>query len=187
MKLHHLLDDIFGSKSKIRILRLMFRYPQREFTEREMAKQIEMSQNTVNLALTDLRKTNIMSFRKIGRANVYIINKNSVLIPYFTQIFKDEGDLRKDLILRIKRATSSYVSCFLFGSFANNAETFESDLDLIIVVKEKRKVEEDLKRLEDDILRSYGILLEIVLLTPMDLINKWNSPYLKQARKKLRS
>jgi predicted nucleotidyltransferase len=183
MKLHHFLDDIFGSKSKIRILRLMFRYPQREFTEREMAKHIGMSQNTVNLALTDLRKTNIMSYRRIGKANVYTLNRNSVMIPYISQIYRNEKKVREDMIHRIKKATNTYISCILFGSFANNSENFESDLDLLIVVKEKRKVRDDLGRLEDEFLKLYGTPLEIVLLTPRELINKWNSSYMKEARK----
>lgn len=183
MKLHNLLDDIFGSKSKVRILRLMFRFPQREFTEREIAKNILMSQNTVNLALVELRKTNILSYRKIGRANVYILNKNSALIPYLSKMFENEKKIRKDMIQRIKRTTSSYISCILFGSFANKKENFESDLDLLVIVKDKRKVKEELKSLEDKILRLYGIPLEIVLLTPRELINKWNSPYMRQARK----
>ena len=184
MKLHHFLDDILGSKSKIRILRLIFEYPQREFTEREIAKHIGMSQNTVNLALTDLRKTNIMSYRKIGRANVYTLNKNSALIPYISQLFQNERKIRKDMIQRIKKATNTYISCILFGSFADNTENYESDLDLLIIVREKRKVKADLGRLEGEFLRLYSISLEIVLLTPRELINKWNLPYMRQIRTK---
>ena len=183
MKLHNLLDDIFGSKSKIRILRLLFRYPQREFTEREIAKHIDMSQNTVNLALVDLSTTNILSYKKIGRANVYILNKNSILIPYLDKIFENEKKIRNAMIQRIKKATNTFISSILFGSFANNTENSGSDLDLLIVVKNKTNAKADLERLEHEILRLYGIPLEIVLLTPRELINKWNSPYMKQARK----
>lgn len=183
MKLHHIMDDLFGSKSKVRILRLLFRYPEREFTEREIARQIEMSQNTVNKALTDLKKTNALSFRKIGRANAYNLNKNSVLFPFLQNIFLGESKLRKDLIKRIKVATGSFISCILFGSFTRNTESYDSDLDLLVIVKDKRKVKADLEQLENDLLRLYNIPISVVSLTPKEFINKWNSPYMKEARR----
>jgi predicted nucleotidyltransferase len=183
MKLHHLLDDIFGSKSKVKILRLMFRYQEREFTEREIARHISMSQNTVNKALADLTKTNALSFRKIGRANAYIVNKNSVLFPFLQNIFKSERRIREDLIKRLKEATGHFTSCILFGSFAQSAESYDSDLDLLVIAKDKRKAKYRLDKLEDDLLRKYNISISIVLLTPRELLNKWNTPYMKEARK----
>lgn len=183
MKLHHLLDDLFGSRSKTRILRLLLKYPEREFTEREIASQIGMSQNTVNKALTDLRKTNAMSFRKIGRANVYIVNKNSVLFLFLRNIFKSESLLRKNMIKSLQLATSSFTSCILFGSFTQNAEGHDSDLDLLVIVEDKRKAKADLEKLKKDLLRGYNIPISIVLLTPYELINKWDAPYMKEARR----
>lgn len=183
MKLHHILDDIFGSKSKVKILRLVFRYQEREFTEREIARHISMSQNTVNKTLADLTKTNALSFRKIGRANAYIVNKNSVLFPFLQNIFKGERRIREDLIKRLKEATGSFTSCILFGSFAQNAESYDSDLDLLVIAKDKRKAKYRLDKLESDLLRKYNISISIVLLTPRELLNKWNAPYMKEARK----
>ncbi len=183
MKLHHLLDDIFGSRSKVRILRVMFRYPEREFTEREIARMIGMSQNTVNKALDDLKKTNIISYRRIGRANAHIINKNSVLFSFLQKSYTSERKIREDLIKRLKAATSSFISCILFGSFAQNSEGYDSDLDLLAIVKDKRKAKSEFDKLEDDLLRQYNISISLVLLTPHELINKWNAPYMKEARK----
>ena len=183
MKLHHLLDDVFGSKSKVRILRLLFRYHEREFTEREIARQIGMSQNTVNIALADLMKTNAMSFRKIGRANAYMVNKNSVLFPFLQNVFKSESKLRKDLIKILQLATRSFISCILFGSFAQNAESYDSDLDLLVIVEDKRRAKADLEKLESDLLMRYNIPISIVSLTPKELINKWDAPYIKEARR----
>jgi predicted nucleotidyltransferase len=183
MKLNHLLDDIFGSKSKVRILRLLYKYPEGEFTEREIARMIGMSQNTVNLALSDLRKTNSLSYRKIGRANTYIVNKKSILFPFLKNIFGGEKKIREDMIKRLKVATSPFISCILFGSFAQNTESYDSDLDLLVIVEDKRKVKVMLDRLEDELLKKFNIPASIVLLTPGEFINKWNMPYMKQARK----
>lgn len=183
MKLHHLADDIFGSKSKVRILRLLSRFPEREFTEREIARLISMSQNTVNIALHDLMKTNVLNYQKIGRANAFIVNKESVIFSFITRIFKDEKAIRGDMIKRLKKATSAFVSSILFGSFAENTEGYDSDLDLLVITKDKRKAKDTLAKLELDMLREYNVPLSIVLLTPRELINKLNAPYMKQIRK----
>jgi predicted nucleotidyltransferase len=182
MKLYHLLDEIFGSKSKVRILRLLFRYPEREFTEREMARQIGMSQNTVNKALGDLMKTNTVSYRKIGRANAYMVNKSSVLFPFLKSIFENEKKVREDLIQMLKRDTAPFLSCTLFGSFAKKEEDFGSDLDLIVIAKDKDAASIQLERLESELLKYFNIPLSIILLTPKELTKKWNAPFMKEAR-----
>lgn len=183
MKLYHLLDDIFGSKSKVRILRLLFKYPEREFTEREIAKMIGMSQNTVNVTLADLRKTNTLSYRKIGRANTYIVCRKSILFPFLKNIFEGEKKIRQDIIKELKSATRPFISSILFGSFAQNNENYESDLDLLVIVEDKRNAKGTLDKLKDDLLRKFNVPASIVLLTPRELINKWNTPYMKEARR----
>lgn len=183
MKLHHMTDDLFGSKSKVRILRLLSRFPEKEFTEREMARSIGMSQNTVNIALRDLKKTNALLYRRIGRANVYLVNKNSALFPFLQNIFEGERKIREGMIKQIKTATRPFVSCILFGSFANETEAHDSDLDLLVITKDKKNVKPILDELEDNLLRQYGIPLSVVLLTPRELVNKWKAPYMREARK----
>ncbi len=183
MKLHHLFDEIFGSKSKVRILRLLLRYPEREFTEREIARQIGMSQNTVNKALGDLMKTNGMSYRKIGRANAYIVNKSSVLFPFLKSIFENERRVREDLIQMLKRDTAPFLSCTLFGSFAKEEEEYDSDLDLLVIVKNKESASAQLEKLESELLKYFNMPLSLILLTPKELKKKWNAPFMKKARR----
>ena len=183
MKLYHLLDDLFSSKSKVRILRVLFRYQEREFTEREIARQIDMSQNTVNKALGDLKKTNAMTYRKIGRANAYIVNKNSVLFPFLNQIFQEERRIREDLMKRLKDTTSTFLSCTLFGSFAKEDETDGSDLDLLVVVGNKKVAKVKLEEFESDLLRCYNISLSPILLTLSEFRKKWNAPFMKEAKR----
>jgi predicted nucleotidyltransferase len=183
MKLNHMADDLLGSKSKVRILRLLTRFPEREFTEREIAAIIGMSHNTVNIALRDLRKTNALSFRRIGRANVYLVNKNSALFPFLQNFFESEKNIRVEMVKLIKTATKPFISCILFGSFANETEAKGSDLDLLVITKDKKKAKTTRDKLESTLLKLYSIPLSVVLLTPRELVNKWNAPYMREARK----
>ena len=148
-----------------------------------MARLIGMSQNTVNIALADLMKTNAMTYRKIGRANAYIVNKSSALFPFLKGTFKEETKIREDLIKRLTSTTSTFLSCTLFGSFAKKDETYDSDLDLLVVVKNKKAAKAKLEEFENDLLKRYNIPLSLVLFTPSELRKKWNAPFMKEVKR----
>jgi predicted transcriptional regulator len=61
MRFHETLEDILGSKIKIRILRLFYR-TKGSYTGREIAKLIECSQEATRKALIDLVNHGLRSF-----------------------------------------------------------------------------------------------------------------------------
>jgi transcription initiation factor IIE alpha subunit len=139
--MHNWLEDLLDSKSKIRIIRTFFLYQGKDFTEREIAEFIEMSPNTVNLAMREIRKTNIFSFRKIGKAHAYRLNKSSALYEPLKDIIDGEKKTRKDMFDMIRNALKNSLSCVVFGSFARGEEEFDSDLDLLIIAQDKESIE----------------------------------------------
>ena len=181
MKLHNLLDDMLDSKSKTRILRLLFRFPEREFTEREIARMIEMSPNTVNLALNDLRKTNVFIYKRIGRTHSYRCDADSVLFPIFKELFEQEQQIRDELLGLIKKKLKGTGTCILFGSFARCEEEFDSDLDLLIVTENKEEAEEKIKSLAEELLRKYSITLMQMLLSSREFADKRQKLFFKEA------
>ena len=140
MKITHFIDDLFGSKSKIRILRIMFKYPNREFTEREIAKMINMSPNTVNLTLAELRRTNIFKYKRLGKTHSYQCNPDSILFIIIKDLFEKEHDVKESLFELLKKKFTFVRSCIIFGSYAVGQEEFDSDLDLLIISEDKSKV-----------------------------------------------
>ncbi len=181
MKLHNLLDDMLDSKSKIRILRLLFRFPEREFTEREVARQIKMSPNTVNLALNNLRKTNVFIYKRIGRTHSYRCDADSVLFPLFKELFDGERQMRDELVSLLKEELEGAGTCILFGSFARYEEEFDSDLDLLIVTDDKDETQEKLESLAEELLRRYSITLMPILLSSKELTEKRQKNFIKEA------
>ena len=97
MKLNNIMDDILDSKAKIRVLRTLFKHPDREFSEREVAKIINMSPNTVNLTLKNLRRTNIFIYKRIGKTHSYKCNRDSILFNILIDFFKKEVQIQKNL------------------------------------------------------------------------------------------
>ena len=87
------------------------------------------------------------------------------------------------MIKSIERVTGSYISCILFGNIVNIAETSETGVDLLVIIKNKKRIKKEIERLEQEFLELYGIPLKTVILIPAEVVNKWNSPYLRQLRK----
>jgi len=181
MKLHNLLDDMMDSKSKVRILRLLFRFPGREFTEREIASMISMSPNTVNLALNDLRKTNVFIYKRIGRSHAYRCNRDSVLYPLFTDIFGSEERIRLDMIEYLKGRLAGIGTCIIFGSFARSEESFDSDLDLLIVTESRESAESRLSEVSDTILSRFSVTVVPMIMTHREFENKRHKGFIRQA------
>jgi predicted nucleotidyltransferase len=180
MRIHNWLEDLLDNTSYIRIIRLLFQYQGKEFTEREIAEHIRMSPNTVNLALRDIRKTNIFSFRKVGRAHAYSLNKDSALYKPLKELIESEERILKDMFDRIGRILKNSLSCVVFGSFARGDESFDSDLDLLIIVEDKESISESLDELRFVLSELYDTALSAFVLTPKELRKKWNKGFLKE-------
>ncbi|MCK5037556.1 MAG: nucleotidyltransferase domain-containing protein [Thermoplasmata archaeon] len=181
MKLHNMLDNMLDSKSKVRILRLLFRFPEREFTEREMARMISMSPNTVNLALNDLRKTNVFLYKRLGRTHSYRCDPDSILFPLFEGLFGRERQMRDELMASLKKGLEGVGTCILFGSFARNEEEFDSDLDILIVTDNKANAKARAEDLTEEISRRFSITLTPMMVTPKELEKKKQKGFIKEA------
>ena len=180
MKINNLLDDLLDSKAKIRILRIMFRYPFREFTEREIANQIDMSPNTVNLALACLRKTNVFIYKRIGRTHSYRCNQDSVLYNILKNLFEKENEIREKLFGIIQKNMESNGSCIIFGSYARGEEEFDSDLDVLIVTSNQEKAEEMINEASAEILNRFSIVVSPMILTKKEFKLKSKRTFIKK-------
>jgi len=148
-----------------------------------MAEFIKMSPNTVNLALREIRKTNVFSFRKIGKAHAYKLNKNSALYKPLKEVFEGEKRIEKAMLDKIRTTLKNSLSCVLFGSFARGEERFDSDLDLLIIAKDKESMEKSIEILQLELSESFNTALSPVVLTPNELKKKWNKGFLKEVIK----
>ena len=104
---------------------------------RQMAKDLKLNHMTVKRALDYLVKENVLDVKEQGRNNVFSIKrtleaKNFVLtaeIYKFNKFIKRHPELRQDVIKLGKLPERMIV---IFGSYAKEAETKESDIDIYI-------------------------------------------------------
>ncbi len=176
-----ILDSLLGSRSKVRLLRVMLN-DGAESTEAELARKVTMSPNTVNLALRDLVELGVVHVRKIGTANVHSLNKDSFVLELLGRAFSDEFHLQDELLKLIRKNTSNDRSVVLFGSYARNQATIQSDMGLLVIVDNKQKANQRLVELELLAYRYFHTPLSIIKLTPKELKAKWNKPYMKNVR-----
>ncbi len=163
-------EEILGSALKIRTLRVLHRHPTREFTTRELAREVGASDVGVGKALDDLEAFDVVRRRRIGRALAVRANVDSALFDATRNLFEREEDLGT----RFRRAVQGwgtrnaveYVE--LFGSAARGELRSDSDVDLLIVSRTPKAVSDRLGRLEAETRRLLGRPLAPLLLTPSE-------------------
>ena len=74
MRLHKYLEDVLGSKVKVRIVRELFKYPSKSFTIRELADSINFTHTGVRKALIGLKGSNLVRVEYHGQSNLINLN-----------------------------------------------------------------------------------------------------------------
>ncbi len=151
MKFHNVLNDILGNKTKVKLLRAFFTYPEKEFTEIELQRIAGIPQASVHRNVKSLLENGLLDRKRIGKANLYILNKEHILYPLLNSGFEGEKNILielKKMIAGIVRSPSEVEMAILFGSIIKGMERADSDIDIFIVCKgDKLELEEKLKDL----------------------------------------
>lgn len=89
MKLTNILEEVLGQKSKIKILRCLFKRKM-EMTGRQVAQFCGLNHRTCQLALRDLEQQGIVVMRRVGKSNLFKLKQDNYLIgqllgPLFEQ------------------------------------------------------------------------------------------------------
>ncbi len=139
MKYKDALDDILGNKLKLRILRL-FCTSGGEYTGREIAKLAGYSQTYTIKALGDLEANGLLYRRDVARAHLYSLNEEHMLVNEFKKLF----DLERNALARVAKGFKeelgdSLEGIIIFGSVARGEERPDSDIDMILILKNGSK------------------------------------------------
>ncbi len=151
MKFHNILNDILGNKTKVKLLRAFFTYPEKEFTEIELQRIAGIPQASVHRNVKSHLENGLLDRKRIGKANLYILNKEHILYPLLNSGFEGEKNILielKKMIAGIVRSPPEVEMAILFGSIIKGMERADSDIDIFIVCKgDKSQLEEKLKDL----------------------------------------
>ena len=179
MLMHNYMEIILGSKVKIKILRVMFRFPNKNFTGRELTSLIkDISNMAVSKSIKDLIEINLVSLEHHGNSNLLRLNKDSYLFKPIINLFQVE----ELTIIKLKKTISKHLNvpyiktATIFGSFAKREEKIDSDIDLFIITNNKRLTDETIENLQKDINKEFGNVLMPYIMTKEEFKNKKNKP-----------
>ena len=79
--MENLLTGLIASKTRIKLLVRLFFNPQTRSYLRELAKEFDVSTNTVREELNQLKKTKLLRSEKSGRQVFYMANTDHSLFP----------------------------------------------------------------------------------------------------------
>ena len=143
MKIRKVIESIFGSPAKIRILRVLFNSPQ-PLSGRQIGELSGLTHRGAIHALESLVEIGAVKQRRAGQAYQYSLLKDSIfveriVIPCIRAEASLFDDLKMDITTHFEKDTMSLV---LYGSLARGDERNGSDIDIIAVVKDERKKRE---------------------------------------------
>jgi len=149
-----MIENIFGSLTKIRILRLFFEYPNRSFTTDEILTNSYVGRGYGGKCIRQFVDIDLLGMNKVGREKRYSLNKENMFYDTLSDFFMAERSkyptfsyLHRNMIGDMTQSLDK-ETIIVFGSVAAGTATPESDLDVLIVTDRTEYVKKQVKRLE---------------------------------------
>lgn len=138
MQIGRPLDDLFRSRSHIRVLRALDALPPGlAVSARDLARRSGLSHPTASSVLRFLSHQGLVLARRAPHADAFELNRAHVLTPKLMALFEWERQLRGELVAflcrEITRHTHAVSAAYLFGSAVGNEMAAASDIDVAIV------------------------------------------------------
>jgi hypothetical protein len=160
-----MLENLFGSKSRVKLLLLFFRNPNNAFFVREITRLLEMQINAIRRELNNLEAMGIIKINKnLGDANsglekkYYQINEEHVLFQELnTLLVKSQLLLRQELLDKLSKSGNiDYL--LLTGIFIGEKTSMRTDM-LIVGKISKDTLRPIIESFESDIGHSINFTL----------------------------
>lgn len=164
------LEAAFGSESRVRILRVLLANPSRTYSEREIAAAVGMSHNTVNLAVKRLESSELVRVESVGNAHAVKLRADGPLREALRRVFEAEERVWESAVEAIRAAVPADAVCYLYGSSARGSSHGESDVDVLVVAKDKETAAEVAFAIERKVHGSVPARLQIVALGAKDAL-----------------
>lgn len=150
------------------IIKLFFRYPDRNFTILEMSKETRIPYATAWRYVLKLEQSGVVFIEKIGGYNVCRLNKSSPLVKQMTVFLELELSPHRLAVKEFTREAKKIKDVekvILFGSVARGDEKLTSDADIALVCKKEKNIENKIVDITALVLKKTRIKIVPILLT----------------------
>lgn len=146
MELDLPLDRVLETGTHVRVLRALAGLPVGfAASGREIARRAGTSHTTASRILRGLEDLRVVHLQRAGRADLYLLNDDHVLVPRIRALFEQEGAIRSELIAYLRQELPSRIGraegAFLFGSAGRGGTHPASDIDVGIVAPARTTAE----------------------------------------------
>jgi len=157
-----MLEHLFGSRTRVKLLRLFLANPDQQWFVRELTRVIHEHINSVRRELQQLEKFGLVAGKLIERKKYYQVNAQFILYPELKALFvKSRVTVEKGFIEKLAGSGQAHYLALL-GYFVDDAA---SAVDLFIVGSLSKVT---LQKLLDDFKLQFGRELRYTLMTDVE-------------------
>jgi len=158
MKNYEIMNRLFSSKIRIKLLDIFLSLPNARYYIRELERKINEEAKNISRELQNLETLGLLISEKQKNHRFYSVNEKFFLYPELKGIiFKKTGvlGLLKEAVAKLK----GIESAFIYGSYATGKETESSDVDLMIIGNpDLTELNEVISKLEDRLNREINYM-----------------------------
>jgi len=125
--------NILFSKTRQRVLSLLYRFTDRSFFTRQIIDNVKMGRGSVQRELEILTYSGIITREVSGKQIYYKANDKCPIFNELKSIITKTFGVADVIYQELEPVVNDIQLAFIFGSIARNAETAFSDIDLIII------------------------------------------------------
>jgi len=145
------LDQMFEKYLDWKLLRFFLRSPDKAFYTKEIARQLNVSPGPVNSFLRNLHEHNLLQKEVIGNVHLYRLNNDIEIIRHL-KIINTLLEFQYARLTELLLAENETIlSIVLYGSHANGENDSKSDIDLLLILSEKKPLTSLLQQLEKNL------------------------------------
>lgn len=121
-----MLEKLFTSRARVKILDYLFFYKKESYI-REIAEKLKIHPSAAKRELDNLLSLGIVQKQK----NRISLNEANAIVPELKRIFLKTDSIKEPIKKALQKLDIQYA--LVFGSFAQEKYTPESDIDLMII------------------------------------------------------
>ena len=148
--MEHVLEKLFESPAKVRVLRMFVRNPEETFSLPDIVKRSQVKRETTRKELGKLIKIGLVKRKVAKKIAVYFANSEFRLLPELqTLITKDAVAPRKELLAKAKRLGN--VKLLVLSGIFINSDQSRTDMLIVGDSVKKSKLEKFLMDIESEL------------------------------------
>ncbi len=149
MQFSVMLEQLFGSRTRVKLLRIFLINPDTDYFVRELTRKIKERINSVRRELSNLESIGFLVAHEDKQRKYYRADKNFILFPEFRSLFlKSQLTVERDLGKRLKQV--GQISFLALTGIFTDVKSVQTDI-LIVGKVNRTKLQRMIKSFQKDL------------------------------------